>query len=278
MYKIFLVLLLAGLLNAELINGVAIVVKGEAITLYDIKEEMRKSKLNLKDATDVLVRKTLEDVEVKERNIKVSSSEVYDDIKQTAAKNNMSVSDFYAAVRESNGLSSMDLKDKTREKLLSQKLYSSIAYSSVSQPSDTEIKEYFELHKSEFSHPAAFNVIIYTAQDKALLQQKISSPMFYSPAINEDVQTLPYERINPELAQLLEAQKVNTFSQIIPNGNGASMTFYLKGRDSVKEVEFDGVKNQITNIIMAKKREQVLSDYFARLQGNAEIKVLREVK
>jgi hypothetical protein len=28
---------------------------------------------------------------------------------------------------------------------------------------------------------------------------------------------------------------------------------------------------------MEKKREQVLSDYFARLRGNAEIKIIREV-
>ena len=35
-------------------------------------------------------------------------------------------------------------------------------------------------------------------------------------------------------------------------------------------------KQQIKNIIMSKKREQVLNDYFARLKTNADIKYLRK--
>ncbi|MCW8955089.1 MAG: peptidyl-prolyl cis-trans isomerase, partial [Sulfurimonas sp.] len=92
MYKIFLALVLGALLNAEVVNGVAIVVKGEAITLHEIREEMRLSKVDAKTAADNLVRKKLEEAEVLEKKISVSSAEVYDDIKKTAARNNMGVS------------------------------------------------------------------------------------------------------------------------------------------------------------------------------------------
>ena len=59
MLKIFLVFLFAVGLNATLVDGVAVVVKGSAITLLDVKKEMRLSKLDVKKATDVLVRKSL---------------------------------------------------------------------------------------------------------------------------------------------------------------------------------------------------------------------------
>ena len=278
MYKIFLMILFSVALNAELVNGVAIVVKGEAITLYDLKEEMRISKVSLNNATDVLIRKKLEAVEIKERNIKVSNSEVFDDIKQTASRNKMSVSDFYEAVRNANGMNSEQLKVKTKEKLLSQKLYGAIAYSSIEEPSEDEMKEYFELHKSDFAHPSGFRVVINNAKDKALLQKKIDNTMFYSPAIREDEQRLPYDRISPELASFLEKQKEKTFTPIIPDGKGGHMTFYVKEIESAKEMGYEKVKNQIINLIMGNKREQVLSDYFARLRGNADIKVLREVE
>ena len=161
MYKLFLPFIFVGALSAEMIDGVAIVVKGSAITLYDIKKEMQSSRLNVEQASDVLIRKKLEEAEIKERRIDVTSDEVYSDIKQSAARNKLSVSEFYEAIRNSNGLSSTEFKEMTKEKLQRQKLYSSIAYSQVSEPSDSEIEDYYKLNKDTFSHPSSFKVVIY---------------------------------------------------------------------------------------------------------------------
>jgi len=278
MYKIFFIFLFSISLNAELVNGVAIIVKGEAITLFDLKNEMRTSKVSLETAKEVLIRKKLEAVEIKERKIKVASSEVYEDIKKIAARNNMNVSELYEAVRSSNGLTSTEFKAKTKEKLLSQKLYSAIAYTSLSEPTEEEAKEYYELHKNDFSHPAGFTVIIYTSKDKSRLQEKIDNPMFYAPDIRTEEKRLEYDKISPELAGFLKKQKVNTFTPIIPNGKGTQMSFYIKEIETAKEAGFRTIRNQVVNLIMGDKREQVLSDYFARLEGNAEIKIIRMPK
>ena len=273
-----LFLLFPLLLSAAVYDGVAIVVKDKAITLYDIKKEMQLSNIDAKMASDALIRQKLEELEIEQRDISVSSSEVYDDIKKMASRNNMSVSDFYDAVREANGLSSTELKEKIKEKLLSQKLYSAIAYSSISEPSESEIEEYYELHKDNYKHPASFTVIIYDAKDKAILQEKVDNPMFYSPEIATNEQVLPYERISPELASLLERTAVNSFTPVVPNGKGGFMSFYIKELESAKEGGLLSVKNEIINSIMAEKRELVLSDYFARLRHNADINVIREVE
>ena len=278
MYKTFLILLFATLLSAEVYDGVAIVVKDKAITLQDIKNEMKNSKVSQRRATDILIRQKLEEVEIDERKIKVDSSEVYDDIKKMASRNNMNISDFYDAVRESNGMNSMALKAKIRQKLLTQKLYQAIAYASLSEPSDSEIQEYYDLHKNNYKHPASFTVIIYDSKDKNILQTKVDNPMFYSPTIQTNEQVLPYNKISPELASLLERTALNTFTNVIPNGKGGFMSFYMKEIQSAKAGGLSSVRNQIVNSIMGEKREQVLSDYFARLKHNADINVIREVK
>lgn len=275
MNKIFLVSLFVVSLWAELIDGIAVVVKDEAITLLDVKEEMALSHVDAKQASDILIRKKLEASEIKERKISITSSEVYEDIKKTAAANNMSVSQFYDAVRESNGLSSSQLKEKIKEKLLSQQLYSSIAYSNLSEPNDDEIAEYYKLHKDSFSHPSSFDVIIYDSQDQSRLEEKIHNIMFYAPDITTNEQTLPYDRISPELASLLEKTPVNNFTPVVPNGKGGFMSLYVKEVAQQKDTSIENVKSQIVNMIMAQKREQVLSDYFARLKDNSEIKILR---
>ena len=277
MYKIFLTLLLISSLNAKINDGIAIVVKSEPITLFDIQKEMQASKVDSKTASDILIRKALESTEIKERRISVSSSEVYEEIKKTAARSNMSVSDFYDAVRDSNGISSSELKKQMKQKLESQKLYSSIAYSAMSEPSETDVEEYYELHKDEFLHPSSFDVIIYQSKDKARLQEKIDNPMFYAPDIATNEQNLPYDRVAPELASLLEKTALNSFTPVIPDGKGGSMSFYIKAINSAESAGLESVRNQITNKIMADKREQVLSDHFARLRHNADIKMMRTV-
>ncbi|EQB39144.1 SurA domain-containing protein [Sulfurimonas hongkongensis] len=278
MQKIVLTILLALSLEAKMIDGVAVVVKGKAITLLDIKKEMKLSKVDETAATDALIRKTLELQEVDERKITVSSSEVYDDIKKSAARNGLNVSEFYEAIRESNGLTSLELKEKVKEKLLSQKLYSSIAYSVVDEPSDDEIESYYKLHKESFIHPSGFNVVIYNAKSKQRLQEKIDNPMFHSPDITSTEQNLPYDRIAPELAQLLEKTPLNSFTPIVPNGKGAYASFYIKEIEPPKEANIESVKNKVINMMMAEQREQVLGNYFARLRHNADIKMIRNVE
>ncbi len=278
MYKILFSLLLSAFLQAEVYDGVAIVVKDKAITLLDIKNEMKNAHIDAKKAADILIRQKLEKIEIEDRKITVSSSEVYDDIKKMASRNNMNISDFYDAVRDSNGLSSTELKEKIKQKLLTQKLYQAIAYSSLSAPSQEAIQEYYELHKDNYEHPASFTVIIYDSKDRTALQTKVDNPMFYSPDIQTNEQVLPYSKISPELAQLLEKTPVSSFTKVIPNGKGGFMSFYVKEVASIKEGGVDSVRTQIINSIMAEQREEVLSNYFARLKNNADINVIREVK
>jgi len=275
MYKLFLALFFSISLYGAIVDGVAVVVKNSAITLYEIKKEMQTAKVESKQALDSLIRKKLEEIESKDRKIKVTSSEVYDDIKKSAARNKLSVSEFYEAIREANGLTSTELKVKIKEKLLSQKLYSAIAYSHMSEPSEEEIKEYYELNKDNFLNPTSFSVSVYVSQDKEGLQAKVDNPMFYSPQIQTKDEVLEYNKISPELAKLLKRTAINTFSPIIPNGKGGYMSFYMKSIASAKETGVESVKNQIANQIMSKKREQVLGDYFARLRSNADIKIIR---
>jgi parvulin-like peptidyl-prolyl isomerase len=275
MYKLLLVLFFSSVVFAELIDGVAVTVKGSPITLYEIKEQMRAANMSADQAKELLIRQKLEELEIKERNIEVTSSEVYEDIKQTAARNNMSVSQFYEAVRNSNGLTSSELKEKVKQKLLSQKLYSQIAYSSISKPSDSDIKEYYEMHKDEFSHPSYFDTVVYMASSAQRLKEKIDNPMFHSPDIQTNEQRIEYSKVAPELAALLAKTPLNTFSQIVPDGQGSFMSFYIKGVGEVKNSDLQSAKESIASAMMAKQRESVLGEFFERMKLNADIKTLR---
>jgi len=276
MTKLLLILvLMAGVLNADVYDGVSVVVEDKAITLLDIKKEMQMRHIDAKQASDILIRKKLEELEVAKRKISVSNTEVYDKIKKMAEANGMTISQLYDAIREQNGLNSEEFKEKIKQKFLSEKLYNSIAMSSLSQPTDEEIKEYYELHKDKFNHPESFLVIIYSAKDQNRLKEKIDNPMFYAPDIKRQEQTLLYNRISPQLASILQKTPQDHFTPVLPNGKNGFMSFYIKSVVKSSETDLDTLKPQIINAFMEEKREAVLSDYFARLRDNAEINIIR---
>jgi hypothetical protein len=275
MYKILFSLLLTGLLNAAVYDGVAIVVKDKVITLLDIKNKMQETHSSAKIASNLLVRQKLEEIERHERKITVTNSEVFDEIRKTAQRNKLNISEFYEAVRNANGLSSTELKAKIKQKLLTQKLYLAIAYTAVEEPSEKDIQEYYDLHKEDFKHPSEFTVIIYQAKDKNRIEEKVNNPMFYSPDIQQNEQVLPYNKISPELAKLLTNTKLNHCSTIVPDGKKGYMSFYIKAMKSAKEAGVESMKDQIINAIMTEQRESVLGNYFARLRQNTTIKTLR---
>ena len=273
--KRLLLLLLPFYLYAKMIDGIAILVKNEPITLYEIKEAQNQMQLEQKKVIDALIRKKLEMLEIKERGISASSAEIYADIEKMAQQNGMSVLQLYDAMQSARGLSEKAFKEKIKERIISQKLYNAIAFSQLSEPTLEEQQDYYELHLDRFSHPQAFEVIVYSSKDRQALEKKIANPMLYSVEVDAQDATLEYAKINPRLADILEKTAVGSFSAILPSPDGGVMSFYIKAKNEARIQPFEQVQPMVLNAIMADKREQVLKEYFARLRLNADIKTLR---
>ena len=262
-------------LQAETIDALAIMVKDQPITLYDITSTMQEHNIPQEQAIELLERKKLEAIEIKERHITVSKQEVFEDIQRMAEQNHLSVIELYQAIQSSQGLSEKKLKEKIKEKILNQKLYNAIAFSHLEQPGDDEIEEYYKLHKEEFVKPSTFTVIIYSAADRSRLQEKIDNPMFYSPDVQSEERLFEAAKMNPRLAELLDKTPLNSFTQIIPSPKGGFMSFYIKEKGSSSAPDLEAIRPQISNALMGQKRETILKDYFDRQKLNADIKVIR---
>lgn len=275
MRTIILSTLLSSLLAAGPIGGVAVLVKNSPITMQEITQEMKQSGTNATQSADTLIRKKLEQLEAAEKKITVSSAEIEEELSRMAAQNNLSMDQFLDAMKTVRGLSHEELKKKVEESLKGQKLYNSIAFSKMAQPTPEEEAEYYQLHLNDFSIPESFEVTTYSSTSKEALETKIADPMRNLDIVLSKDETIPYGKINPQLAQLLNKIEIGNFSQILPHPNGGFMAFYMKEKNNVVTENLDSVRPQISNAIMNEKRNHVLNDYFTRLRLNADIKVLR---
>lgn len=267
--------LLATFLWSAPIGGVAVLVKNNPITLYEVQQEMKQNGTNAQTSADTLIRKKLEQLEAEEKKITVSSAEVQEELSRMATQNNLSVDQFMSAMQNVRGLSEKELKAKVEESIKGQKLYSAIAFSKMSQPTAEEETEYYQLHLDEFSRPESFDVTIYLSSNQEALATKIADPMRNVGNIQMKEEKLAYKSINPQLAQLLNKIPNGSFGSILPDGKNGFMSFYMRDKQNVITENIDTVRPQIANTIMGEKRNQVLNDYFTRLRLSADIKVVR---
>jgi peptidyl-prolyl cis-trans isomerase SurA len=271
---LFLIFLISLTLCAEMIDGVAILVKQEPITMSDIREAMKKEGKDLQATSDSLIREKLEKQEAKERKISVSGKEVYDEIESMAEQNGLSVQQLFDAMQSVRNLTASEFKAKIKKNLLNKKLYNAIAFSHMDQPTEDEEAEYYRIHIGDFTYPERFSLTAYSARDRQKLQEKINNPMFYSPEVSSEAMTLYYDKINPRLAKILNETPLNSFTPILPDTKG-SLSFFVHEKSEPVTKPLGSVREQIANIMMGERRNQVLNDYFARLRLNADIKIVR---
>lgn len=257
------------------VGGVAVLVKNSPITLYEITQEMKQSGMDATKSADALIRKKLEQLEAQERKISVTPTEVKEEMERMAQQNNLTVEQFLDAMKTARGVSEGDLKAKIEESIRGQKLYSSIAFSKMAQPTPAEEAEYYQLHLDEFSHPESYDLTTYVASSAEVLQAKIDDPMRNVPDIITKDENIPAKNINPQLAQILNKIEIGKFGPILPNGKNGFMSFYMRDKQNLVTENLDTVRPQISNMIMGEKRNQVLNDYFTRLRLSADIKVIR---
>ena len=99
MYKLFLTLLVSsGISFAGMVNGVALTVNDEPITLYDIDKTMSTNKISKNEAVGLLIDKTLYEQAVKENNISADIFDVNNYIEKLANANGMDLYSFKAIV------------------------------------------------------------------------------------------------------------------------------------------------------------------------------------
>lgn len=267
--------LLAAYLWSAPVGGVAVLVKNTPITLYEIQQEMKQSGTSANQSADTLIRKKLEQLEASEKKITVSSAEVNEELGRMATQNKLTLEQFLNAMQTVRGLSEKDLKTRVEESIRGQKLYSSIAFSKMAQPTAEEENEYYQLHLDEFSRPESFDVTTYIAPSQDALAAKIADPMRHIESIESRDELLPFAQINPQLAQLLNKTPNGSFTPLLPNGKNGFMSFYVREKRNVVTENIESVRPQISNAILNERRNQVLNDYFSRLRLSADIKVLR---
>jgi len=260
--------------NAATIDGVAVIINKEPITLYDVFKYSQRFNISKKESLDILVRQKLEESEIKKQGIAVDGFEVDQYIENLAISNKMSQYDFLSMIRSKN-IDVSEYKEDLKKKLQRDKLYKKIVNTKMQQMSDGELQAYYNENLNEFSQAGSFDVTIYTSANQQSLATIQNNPMSAASDVELKEGKLEAAKTDPKLTALLNKTAIGKFSSIVKSDANNYAMFFVKDKQNVQSVAFADAKNYIYSKLSEGKEQKAIEEYFEKLKSSANIQVLR---
>ena len=265
--------LISSLSFAGMVNGIAVIINKEPITLYEVYKYSEHFKIAKKEALDILVRQKLEDAEIKRQGIDADIFEVDSYIQNLAKQNGMSEFDFLKMLKAQKVDIDVYKKD-LKTKLKRDKLYQRIIQEKVGRIDESEIKEFYEANKNQFSFANEYTLKEFKAQNENLLQSILQNPMLRPEGVSIEDKVLSHTNLSHTNQALLAQTPEGKYSSITQE-NGAYVMYYVLKKEGISYVPFENVRNNIYGFLYKQKEQKAIEDHFEKLKSSANIQVLR---
>ena len=273
MIKFLISLVFVGILNAGLVDAIAIIVNDKIITLYDI-DELTKQNMSKKDAIGILIDKTLFEIETQKRGIDVDIFEIDNYLAKIAQNNKMSLSSFKSIAKQQYGINYDKYIDNIKMEIKKQKLSSQLVKGKVTIANDEDIKLFYNNNATQFQLAKKIEVIQYLSKNKANLVAISKNPMLHFNNVQVTNSVINIDKVSSSIRYVLNSTKTAKFTPIL-NGNNVYVMFYIKQKKEIEMIKFAQVRNQIFNQIMKQREQLFLKDYFEKLRLNSKIEFKR---
>ncbi len=274
MKKFLLTLLLgAGLTYASTLNGIALIVNEEPITVYDVEKTMQVNGVSQEEAISYLIDKALFDQMVKEHGISADIFEINEYIERLANANGMELYAFKAIVKQEYPNYEV-FENEAKNAVVRQKLIAKLVRDNLPVANDDDMRLYYEKNEHKYLSAKTFEVIQYASQNRVSLNQAIENPMQVIKDVNKTLLTLEANNLQPQLQYILNGTKEHSFTPIFTADKNFVSMYVSKKSGTVAE-SYESAKGKIFNDIMMQREQAFLKEEFEKQKLTADIKVLR---
>jgi parvulin-like peptidyl-prolyl isomerase len=262
--------------HAQIIDAIAIDVNGEPITTLEIQAVQQKQKISKKAAIEALINHRLEKGVIESSNIVIDKGEVDMKINQIAQSRGMSMEQM-KQILTSKGLTWEAYKEQLTMELKKEKFFRQHIASSISQPSDDELKVYYETHKEKFagvSSAIQMSLVVYSSKSSLKLQEAIKTPMRKTQGVEQKPVLASSNNMNPQLFKLIQNTPQGSFTKPINTGKGF-VAYYVKSKGGQGQGGFASVKNAVVMQWLQEERIKAGNDFINKLKSDANIRIIR---
>ncbi|MCK5853966.1 MAG: peptidyl-prolyl cis-trans isomerase [Sulfurovaceae bacterium] len=276
--KKILPLLLLSLMgsHAQIIDAIAIDVNGEPITILEIQAVQKKQNISKKAAVKALIEHRLEKGVIEKANITVSDADVIRKSNQIAQSRGMSIEQM-KQVLTSKGLTWNSYQEQLRMELKKEIFFKKNIAASISQPSDAELKLFYETHKDKFAAASSaiqMSLVVYSSKSSQKLQEVMKNPLRKVEGVEQKPVLASSSSMNPQLLKVIQDTPKGSFTKPINTGRGF-VAYYVKSKGGQGQGGFESVKNTVVMQWLQAERVKAGKDYINKLKANADIRIIR---
>ncbi|RVZ52659.1 SurA protein [Helicobacter pylori] len=261
-------------LEDKVVGGISLLVNGSPITLYQIQEEQKKSKVSKAQARDRLIAERIKNQEIERLKIHVDDDKLDQEMAMMAQQQGMDL-DHFKQMLMAEGHYKL-YRDQLKEHLEMQELLRNILLTNVDTSSETKMREYYNKHKEQFSIPTEIETVRYTSTSQEDLERAMADPNLKIPGVSKANEKIEMKTLNPQIAQVFISHEQGSFTPVMNGGGGQFITFYIKEKKGKNEVSFSQAKQFIAQKLVEESKDKILEEHFEKLRVKSRIVMIRE--
>lgn len=261
-------------LEDKVVGGISLLVNGSPITLYQIQEEQKKSKVSKAQARDRLIAERIKNQEIERLKIHVDDDKLDQEMAMMAQQQGMDL-DHFKQMLMAEGHYKL-YRDQLKEHLEMQELLRNILLTNVDTSSETKMREYYNKHKEQFSIPTEIETVRYTSTNQEDLERAMADPNLEVPGVSKANERIEMKTLNPQIAQVFISHEQGSFTPVMNGGGGQFITFYIKEKKGKNEVSFSQAKQFIAQKLVEESKDKILEEHFEKLRVKSRIVMIRE--
>ncbi|RVZ60407.1 SurA protein [Helicobacter pylori] len=261
-------------LEDKVVGGISLLVNGSPITLYQIQEEQKKSKVSKAQARDRLIAERIKNQEIERLKIHIDDDKLDQEMAMMAQQQGMDL-DHFKQMLMAEGHYKL-YRDQLKEHLEMQELLRNILLTNVDTSSETKMREYYNKHKEQFSIPTEIETVRYTSTSQEDLERAMADPNLEIPGVSKANEKIEMKTLNPQIAQVFISHEQGSFTPIMNGGGGQFITFYIKEKKGKNEVSFSQAKQFIAQKLVEESKDKILEEHFEKLRVKSRIVMIRE--
>ena len=255
--------------HAKMVDGIALIVEGEAVTTAEIRAVQTQARVSKEEAINLLIQDRLQKAAMK--NILVSEDEIDAKISQIAAQNHISVPKMQKILKQ-QGTSWTKYRSTIRNAMKKEKFYREKVVATIPAPSEDELKIFYRNHKKEFTVPSTIRVVEYSAASQKAIEKFLRTKS--TKGIKVRTVTKKTKKMNPSLLSMLLQTKNGAYTRPLNTGNGY-IVYKVKSKKGRISMPFESAKRAVAARWRQEQQGKALKDYFSKMRTNADVQILR---
>ncbi|MDQ7046199.1 MAG: peptidyl-prolyl cis-trans isomerase [Sulfurovum sp.] len=254
---------------SKMIDGIAIIVEGEPVTIAEIRAVQKQLQVSKKEATDLLIQDRLQKSAM--RDIKIDEKSIDAKVAGIAAQNNLTIPKMQKILQQ-QGTSWNKYRSSIREAIKKEKFYQEKVVNKIPNPSDDELKLFYNNHKNEFILPKTIHMIEYSAKSEASMKKFLGTKN--KKGIKSRSVTKSSKDLNPALLRSILQTQDGSFTRPL-NAGDRYISYKVLSKQGEINMPFETSKGAVAARWKQQQQGKALKDYFEKLKTNADIQIIR---